>query len=327
MRVVLCICAYFLAGLCAVGQGTVDFDNHKVYFFTNILVDAPFFDDQGTRLEGPSYVAQLYLWRAGPGFRAVGSPVAFATDGYFSGGEVKLFYHYDRELFYVDEGYPAWVQVRAWRVDGGTTFEQAALTGAWTGLSGVLFLPRTGCPHCGGVPSGPVDLIGLQYPGSPLVVRQPQAQTILAGERATFTVIASSGVSMSYQWYGQPSDRPDGLIPGATNPAYTTPALRTNTTFWVSISNTAGSTLSERATMTVVPRAPQLRLSRIAGLPALTIDAVVGLTYRIEYNTNLSTSNWIVLAELSLTSNPFTFVDTQGTNSAIRFYRVLVVPP
>ena len=310
MRTIVSICVYVLTVAVAASQGTV--------WFRNRGYGAPFFDDHGMWLEGPSYVAQLYFWRLGEGFRAAaGSPVPFATNGYFYGVSVRL--------PFVPECAPAWVQVRAWETQAGATFEEAALAGAWTGLSGVLFLPRTGSPSrpedCGSA-----RLFGLQYPGEPIIVRQPQSQTVNPGTIATLSVIASSGVQMLYQWHQDPNDRPDGLIPGATNSAYTTPALHTNTTFWVSITNTAGSTLSERATVAVVPRAPQLRLDLIAGLPALTIDGVVGSTYRIEYNTNLNTSNWIVLAELSLTSNPFTFVDTQGTNSAMCFYRV-VIPP
>src|SRR5439155_15106788 len=188
----------------------------------------------------------------------------------------------------------------------GTTFGQAGLAGGWTGVSAVLFLPQTGSP------SRPeacpeARLGGLQYPGSPLVVRQPQAQTILAGERSTLSVIASSGVSMSYQWHQQPSDRPDGLIVGATNAAYTTPPLSTNATYWVSISNSSGSVLSYKATLTVVPAAPRLALEQVAGLLLLTLDGPAGITYRIEYSTNLNATNWTSLVELSLSATPFIF--------------------
>ena len=90
----------------------------------------------------------------------------------------------------------------------------------------------------------PAYLIGLQYPGKPLLVQQPLDQTVVAGTSATLSVIASSGVLMSYQWYRQPNGRPDGLIPGATNATYTTPALTNDATFWLSVSNSAGSVLS-----------------------------------------------------------------------------------
>ncbi len=196
------------------------------------------------------------------------------------------------------------------------------MAGAWTGLSSVLFIPLTGDP---GRPESCIaaHLIGLQYPGSPLLVEQPLHRTVLAGTNATLSVIASSGVQMSYQWYQQPNERPDGLIPGATNATYTTSALNNTTTFWVSVSNSAGSVLSDKATVTVVADAPRLTLERAGALPVLSLDGLVGFTYRIEYSTNLSATNWTSLVELSLRTSPFTFNDSGWSNSPARFYRAV----
>jgi hypothetical protein len=166
-------------------------------------------------------------------------------------------------------------------------------------------------------------LIGLQYPGSPLVIKQPQAQTVEAGTGATLSVIASSGVVISYQWYQEPSARPDGLSPGATNATYTTPPLTNNTTFWVCASNSAGAVISDKATVAVIPSPPRLSLEQVAGLPLLTLDGSAGLNYGIEYNTNLVTTGWTRLVDLSLQSSPFTFVDSGATGSPVRFYRAV----
>jgi len=224
MKRVVPICTYFLSAAVALGQGSVWFRNGIRQQYQP--VDAPFFDDHGVRLEGSNYVAQLYAWNTGEGFQPVGTAVPFATNGYFYAGRVVV--------PFVGVCAPAWVQVRAWQVDGSASFEQAASAGAWTGVSGVLFLPQTGSP---GRPEACLDalLFGLQYPGRPLVLRQPRAQAARLGERATLSVVTSSGVQMSYQWYQDPSDRPDGLIVGATNTTYTTPALSTGTTFWVTV--------------------------------------------------------------------------------------------
>ena len=126
---------------------------------------------------------------------------------------------------------------------------------------------------------------------------------------------------MAYQWHQQPSARPDGLILSATNATYTTPLLSTNATYWVSISNSAGSVLSDKATVKVVATAPRLALQLTAGLPMLTLEGPVGTTYRIEYSTNLSATNWTSLVELSLSATPFTFSDSGWSNSPARFYR------
>jgi hypothetical protein len=183
-------------------QGTVDFNNYQ-FIGGTAVVDAPFFDDHGVRLTGPEYVAQLYVWKPGAGFVAQGEPVPFITNGYYFQDELVM-------LDFVPCGRPVWVQVRAWRVVGGNSFEEAASSGDWTGVSDIVLLPHTGCP--GAPPSAPDPLIGLTYPGAPLVVRQPQSQTVLLGGFATLSVIASTGVAASYQWYQQPSaktGRPD----------------------------------------------------------------------------------------------------------------------
>jgi hypothetical protein len=168
-------------------------------------------------------------------------------------------------------------------------------------------------------------LIGLAYPGEPLVVQPPQSRTVLPGEFVTLSVVASTGVAGFYQWYQQPAVRWDGLIPGATNATYTTPPLSANTTYWVVVTNSAGSTLSAPATLTVLPSPPQLSLQLDNGLPALTLSAAPGLAYRIDYRTNFTTATWTPLVELSLTTSPFTFTDPAASNTPARFYRA--VPP
>ena len=310
MRLLCYLYACCLTLSVARSQGTVWFMNRF-----GPEVDAPFFDEQGVLLEGSAYLAQLYFWNADVGFGpAAGNPVVFSTNGWFFGESVVL--------PFVPECGSAWVQVRAWEAQGGETFEEAALAGAWTGVSTILFLQPLGSP---GRPEAcrHAPLIGLKYPGSPIVLQQPQARTILAGTTATLGVIASSGVLMSYQWYKQPSDLPDGLIPGATNATYTTPALTNDSSFWVSVTNSAGSVLSNEATVRVLDAAPRLSLRQGAGLPMLTLDASVGLPYRIEYKADLGTTNWSRLVDLSLHSSPFSFIDSGATDSPVRFYRAV----
>ena len=88
MKAIVSILAYSI--LCSTAFGL-----SSVYFRNKIPgqvggVDAPLFDDRGVPLEGPGYVAQLYVWRTGDGFQPVGSPVTLATNGYFYGDLVLV---------------------------------------------------------------------------------------------------------------------------------------------------------------------------------------------------------------------------------------------
>jgi hypothetical protein len=120
MKRLVAVCAYSMTLALAGGQGDVWFSNKIPAQVGG--VDTPFFDDRWVRLEGPSYAAQLNAWRFGEGFVPVNCPTPFKTNGYFDGGSVTV-------PFLAGDG-SIWVQVRAWRVDGGATFEQATLAGA-----------------------------------------------------------------------------------------------------------------------------------------------------------------------------------------------------
>ncbi len=78
---------------------------------------------------------------------------------------------------------------------------------------------------------------------------QPVAQTVLAGQTATFSVTALASASLSYQW-----QRGSTLIPGATSTGYTTPAATmqdNGSQFSVVVSNSGGKVTSEAALLTV----------------------------------------------------------------------------
>jgi hypothetical protein len=296
--------------------GTVDFTNKTRGQV--LVVDEPFFDDLGNLLEGPGFVAQLYVWQGVAGFLPIAEPVPFSTNGYFFGGVVRI----PPDPWWSS---PAWVQVRAWAVSDGMSFEDATMAGAWSGASRELYLPTTGT-LLGAKPQGPplipVRLIGLEYPGPPVIVRQPGSEVILAGQSATLSVVASRGVGVTYQWCSDPGERPDGLIVNATNVTYTTPALGTNTTYWVTIANVAGAVTSKRATVTVLSQPPQLALQVVGGWPTLTLTGDPGVAYRVE-RAPAAAGPWVAVVEVTLARSPFTFVDPPGVGTDQRFYRAV----
>ena len=96
---------------------------------------------------------------------------------------------------------------------------------------------------------------------APTITTQPVAQTVAAGQTATFSVVASGTPAPTYQWYEN-----SAAISGATASSYTTPATTTansGESFYVVVANSAGSVTSSTVTLTVtaascsaVPPAP-----------------------------------------------------------------------
>jgi hypothetical protein len=86
---------------------------------------------------------------------------------------------------------------------------------------------------------------------APSVTVQPQSQTIIAGQTATFSVGASGTAPLTYQWKVNGSS-----ITGATSANYTTSAEAASNSgaqFSVMVSNSAGSASSNAAMLSVNP--------------------------------------------------------------------------
>jgi Ig-like domain-containing protein len=85
----------------------------------------------------------------------------------------------------------------------------------------------------------------------PTITVQPQSQTVMAGSSATFSVTATGSMPLSYQW------SKDGLIlDGAVNSSFTIPAVvlqDDGSKWWVVVSNSAGSVMSNTAILHVTP--------------------------------------------------------------------------
>uniref|UniRef100_E6PYJ4 Ig-like domain-containing protein n=1 Tax=mine drainage metagenome TaxID=410659 RepID=E6PYJ4_9ZZZZ len=91
---------------------------------------------------------------------------------------------------------------------------------------------------------------------APTITTQPASQTMLLGRSATFTVAASGTAPLLYQWY-----KNGAAISNANAATYTTPvvtAADNNSTYSVTISNSAGSVTSTVATLFTGPRAPAI---------------------------------------------------------------------
>ena len=88
---------------------------------------------------------------------------------------------------------------------------------------------------------------------APAISSQPASQSVVTGSAATFTVQATGGGTLAYQWKKNGID-----IPGATASTYTTPATSSadhGARFSVVVTNSAGAATSNDASLTVTAEA------------------------------------------------------------------------
>lgn len=95
-------------------------------------------------------------------------------------------------------------------------------------------------------------------PVVPVITTQPASQTIPAGQVANLSVVATGTPPLAYQWYQGASGDTSAPITGATAASYTTPLLNAAASYWVLVSNSAGTVNSVTATITVTPITPAI---------------------------------------------------------------------
>lgn len=124
------------------------------------------------------------------------------------------------------------------------------------------------------------EVTGGQSNVPPSITTQPQDQTANAGDTVSFSVVADGTAPFTYQWSSN-----NVPVPGATNDTFTLFSVTTNLSgsfYSVTVTNVAGGTNSEVATLTVNP----------------SIAAVTYLTYNVDGNsvTGTDPTNWAVAA-------------------------------
>jgi hypothetical protein len=85
----------------------------------------------------------------------------------------------------------------------------------------------------------------------PTITTGPASLTIVSGATATLSVVATGGAPLSYQWYQGTSPSTTTPAAGAIGSSFTTPALSTTTSYWVSVNNPYGTANSGTATVTI----------------------------------------------------------------------------
>ena len=303
-------------GVASPAMGTVLLDNTPPAVGSE---NARMHDEGGAFLSGPGYLAQLYAGPSPERLVGVGIIVPFLSGslaGYFRGGQVNV-------PFVEDLGM-VWVQVRAWEAAGGASFEEAVLGGAWTGVSTVLYI-RTGGISAG-VPVASAALHGLEYPGTPIIVRQPAGVRVQAGTGVDLSVAASARGRPRFQWHQGESGNTANPIKDATNAVFRTLPFATSR-YWVRVYSAAGSADSATATVTVLPaNAVALDLRMDGRLPVLTLDTPATGQLQVQFSSSLDAPTWHTLTNVSLTTNRFTMVDADGSDGPMRFYRGVILP-
>ncbi len=153
----------------------------------------------------------------------------------------------------------------------------------------------------------------------PSIKVQPRNHVGYWGKSAIFTVTASGATPLSYQW------RKDSVpISGATGSSLTLTNLQIGDAgnYSVVVTNSVGSATSSNAYLTMNPAGVSLAL-----YSGITIDGVAGLTYGIQYNTDLSNTNgWLGIANVTLVTPTQLWFDLQPASQPQRYYRVVPGP-
>jgi pectate lyase len=162
------------------------------------------------------------------------------------------------------------------------------------------------------------------YPASaPVIIADPQSQTVTSGGGVTFTVVASGSAPLSYQWYFNTNT----LLANATNTSLTLANLQATNAgaYYVVVTNSAGTAGSAQAILTVsagVPTPPQLSEPGYAdGSFSLTASGESG-----QYGIVQASTNFVDWTSLFTNQLPFTWSDAGASNFNQRFYRVQVGP-
>jgi hypothetical protein len=153
----------------------------------------------------------------------------------------------------------------------------------------------------------------------PYIMVQPRSQVGYWGKSVMFTVTAGGSAPLSYQW--RKTSVPIG---GATGSSLVLTNLQLADTgnYSVVISNSVSSVTSSNAYLTMNPAGVSLAL-----YSGITIDGVVGLTYGIQYSTDLtSTNGWRGMANVTLGAPTELWFDVYPASKPQRYYRIVSGP-
>jgi hypothetical protein len=164
-----------------------------------------------------------------------------------------------------------------------------------------------------------VALDNVKLTEIPEITQSPQDTVVRAGNDAMFTAAASSSRPLTFQW------RRDGVdIPGATLPSLTLESLMPSDGGLITVVVSDGANNVESAPA----RLAVLRLERVARQDedaVIDFQSVAGVSYAIEFTTNLVSNVWTPLFNgLGGTGNVLSVVSPEQGTRATLFYRLRI---
>jgi hypothetical protein len=181
-----------------------------------------------------------------------GPAAAITVSATASGSNVALSWNSAEGATYQVESSPdnaTWTTLSSAVTSGGLTTNYTATTS--TNYYRVT-LTAMASYDTGGTYGTPVGKTATAVYGTPAtapsITTQPASQTVTAGTSVTFTVVASGTATLSYQW-----SKGGAALPGATSASYTiaSPTTADTGSYTVTVTNSAGSTTSNAAALTV----------------------------------------------------------------------------
>jgi hypothetical protein len=103
---------------------------------------------------------------------------------------------------------------------------------------------------------------------------------------------------------------------------FTVVAATTNTTLRFGFRNDHDYFTLDNVTVTPLPAPAIQSVAAVGGTVELTWTGVVGLSYQLQYKTNLTQTSWVTLSSITATSGTTTTSDMPGSDD-IRYYRIL----
>jgi uncharacterized repeat protein (TIGR03803 family) len=185
----------------------------------------------------------------------------------------------------------------------GTNVASVNTNGVATGLTnGVTTITATS-----GTVSGNTTLTVVLPPDISI---PPTNTTISPDGSITFNVSATGG-DLSYQWLFNGTN-----IAGAAGASFTitkvSPAMIG--VYSVIVSNASGSVTSSSAMLASVG---------IAMFAGVIVDGPIGSNYLIQSSSNLASTNWTTLTNVTLPTQPYIYIDYSSPTNPLQFYRAV----